>query len=222
MTVHEFTVKEEEVLAYKRRRYANSLLNKAVNQGRIEKPKCCSMCKKEGLLHGHHHDYGQPFNVTWLCPKCHTYVHNSNHALNPELNKQTPMPACMGEFKRVCVSFTIPIREFIALHREAEKQNMPVSELMSKLATKNYPVQRAQLEFEFKEKANDNAQSVVHEGIHSMAADESLLPKPESAVLPKVRGKRNLNLPRVERELFAVSLGHGTYAPELQRSFANR
>lgn len=60
------------------KRSAQLMLNMAVRDGKINKPENCSCC---GLwypsrkIHGHHHDYADPFNVTWLCYKCHAAMH---------------------------------------------------------------------------------------------------------------------------------------------------
>lgn len=60
-------------------RAAHSILNRSVRNGRITKPDMCSCCGKftpSRLLHGHHHDYAFPLDVTWLCASCHAAVHN--------------------------------------------------------------------------------------------------------------------------------------------------
>lgn len=52
------------------------LLNTAVKNGTIEKPKACQACGKQGRLHGHHwHGYKHPLDVQWLCPSCHHAAH---------------------------------------------------------------------------------------------------------------------------------------------------
>ncbi len=50
----------------------------AVKEGRIERPKVCSACGKRKKIHGHHDDYSKPFDVRWLCPKCHYKQHSKN------------------------------------------------------------------------------------------------------------------------------------------------
>ncbi|WP_165225741.1 hypothetical protein [Aquisphaera insulae] len=39
--------------------------------GLITRPRCCSWCRRHGRLQRHHWDYGEPLNVTFLCPDCH-------------------------------------------------------------------------------------------------------------------------------------------------------
>ena len=55
---------------------ASAKLRRAVQSGKIKKPKICSECEHENnIIHGHHPDYSKPLNVVWLCPKCHVDVH---------------------------------------------------------------------------------------------------------------------------------------------------
>src|SRR5947208_5546195 len=39
--------------------------------GLIERPKCCSWCRRRRRLERHHWDYDQPLLVTYLCGDCH-------------------------------------------------------------------------------------------------------------------------------------------------------
>lgn len=60
------------------RHTARRKLQKAVEWGRIMKPKVCQDCGAESkIIHGHHEDYSKPFDVAWLCPLCHTERHKS-------------------------------------------------------------------------------------------------------------------------------------------------
>ena len=54
---------------------ARSKLRYAVKLGRIIKPKNCEHCQEEKSLQGHHEDYSKPFDVMWLCTKCHAKRH---------------------------------------------------------------------------------------------------------------------------------------------------
>lgn len=56
----------------KKKIWAQNKLNKAVMCGKIERPSCCSNCGKECKPDGHHHDYDLPYDVIWLCRRCHT------------------------------------------------------------------------------------------------------------------------------------------------------
>jgi len=39
--------------------------------GLIERPKCCSWCRRRQRLERHHWNYDEPLNVTFLCADCH-------------------------------------------------------------------------------------------------------------------------------------------------------
>ena len=59
-------------------RYAHGAVARAIRSGKLEKPDTCSCCgyfTPSRLLHGHHHDYSRPLDVTWLCTYCHKAVH---------------------------------------------------------------------------------------------------------------------------------------------------
>ena len=54
---------------------ARSILNAAVKNGKLEKPKQCFKCGSEDRIDGHHEDYSKPLEVEWLCPLCHAARH---------------------------------------------------------------------------------------------------------------------------------------------------
>lgn len=64
-------------LKYPDKRKAHHLLQNAVRDKRIIKPTECDRCNATGLIHGHHNDYSRPFDVMWLCIKCHEWMHHS-------------------------------------------------------------------------------------------------------------------------------------------------
>jgi len=61
--------------------FARETLNNKIAQGVIKKPHTCSVCKwvfsDSSRIHGHHHDYSKPLDVTWVCDSCHMEIHNS-------------------------------------------------------------------------------------------------------------------------------------------------
>jgi len=52
--------------------------------GIIVKPKICDKCKMpNGIIMAHHFDYILPFDVLWLCPKCHRGLHSKLRIFSP-------------------------------------------------------------------------------------------------------------------------------------------
>lgn len=69
---------------YARKSYAKTLLECpeklrarskvawAVRTGKLVRPESCSSCSNMGKrIEAHHEDYSRPYDVVWLCPKCH-------------------------------------------------------------------------------------------------------------------------------------------------------
>ncbi len=56
-------------------RYAAAL---AEQLGLIERPKCCSWCRRRRRLERHHWDYEEPLIVTFLCGECHDIADSMN------------------------------------------------------------------------------------------------------------------------------------------------
>lgn len=56
----------------KEKRRAHVILNRAVNSGKVMRPKSCSECNKNCKPDGHHEDYSKPLDVVWICRACHS------------------------------------------------------------------------------------------------------------------------------------------------------
>lgn len=55
---------------------ARSLLSNAIVDGKIVKPKICSLCGSgEFSIDAHHPDYLKPYDVVWVCKPCHGILH---------------------------------------------------------------------------------------------------------------------------------------------------
>lgn len=71
--------KRKWMLADPHKHKARKALRAAVKAGEIQKPTRCEDCGKkceERRLHGHHHrGYDLPYDVRWLCPRCHGRAH---------------------------------------------------------------------------------------------------------------------------------------------------
>jgi ribosomal protein S27AE len=46
----------------------------AVKSGKIIRPSNCCACGLPGKIEAHHKDYFKPFEITWLCKKCHSML----------------------------------------------------------------------------------------------------------------------------------------------------
>lgn len=62
---------------------AQNKLEKAIQYGRVSRPKTCQHCGIEpppfrdgrASIQAHHPDYAKPLDVRWLCQKCHHLEH---------------------------------------------------------------------------------------------------------------------------------------------------
>jgi uncharacterized protein with PIN domain len=57
---------------------AQARLREAVKRGKIQKPGKCDDCGQmlgKNKISGHHEDYSKPFNVAWVCARCHSARH---------------------------------------------------------------------------------------------------------------------------------------------------
>lgn len=72
---HRIKENTERIKKYRKRfplRYkAHTAVNNAVRDGRLKKPKKCSVCSKAGRIEAHHDDYSKPLRVAWACSVCH-------------------------------------------------------------------------------------------------------------------------------------------------------
>lgn len=222
MKTHKFTVKEKDIIDFKKRNYVRRLCLQAVNRGELIRPNKCELCNcSNKQIQAHHVDYGRPMQVVWLCVKCHAKAHAKDSPLNPANNAQTPMPYIVEQYKKVTVSFEIPIQNFLAIKQEAEKQKKPIGQVMREQAMKQFPVEDGQLEFNLEVK-DDESQHVVQQRVHSLEEDEGLRKQSACTVLPKVRRERNYNLQGVESKLLPILRRHGTHARAMQRTEVTR
>jgi len=54
---------------------AQKLLQYAVRSGKIVRKSNCEKCNFNVNIQAHHNDYSKPYDVEWLCPKCHKQEH---------------------------------------------------------------------------------------------------------------------------------------------------
>lgn len=65
----------KSVARHPEKQAARKLLNNAIKRGDITRQPCVA-CGKPNA-HGHHHDYSRPFDVEWLCVRCHAKTHRT-------------------------------------------------------------------------------------------------------------------------------------------------
>lgn len=187
-----FNISEKEIVQFKKRRYVRLMVQNAIKKGDIIRAKTCELCHgNSGGIESHHVDYGKPFDVKWLCSKCHGLAHKKNHYLNPDNNTQTPLPACLDRNDNVSIAVIIPTTTYLALKNNADKENKSISLLVREQIMKKYPIDNGQLEFKFEEKKNDLSQNVRHERIQSLAKDEKHVLPSISTYLQKIRSERD-------------------------------
>jgi len=51
------------------------LFRYAVRVGKITNPHECQKCNTKTFTQAHHPDYAKPYDVIWLCPRCHGIEH---------------------------------------------------------------------------------------------------------------------------------------------------
>jgi len=88
---------EKGVMAYSRsrnkwleknshKRKAHNILSRAIRAKKITKSEKCQLCGASGSrIEGHHYDYSDPLNVTWLCVNCHRLFHKTVSLANNEV-----------------------------------------------------------------------------------------------------------------------------------------
>jgi len=62
---------------YRIRNSANKKIYYLLKTKQIIKPSC-DLCESIENIEAHHNNYSEPFNITWLCSKCHSNIHNKN------------------------------------------------------------------------------------------------------------------------------------------------
>jgi hypothetical protein len=50
---------------------AHAKIHRAIESGKLIRNECCEKCNKKCKPEAHHEDYSKPFDVIWLCRKCH-------------------------------------------------------------------------------------------------------------------------------------------------------
>ncbi len=59
------------------KRKAISIVQEALKNGKLIRPRHCVKCGKECKPDGHHEDYNKPLDVIWWCRSCHITHHKN-------------------------------------------------------------------------------------------------------------------------------------------------
>ena len=60
---------------YSKEHKCHNDMNNAIRAGKLIRSVICSNCGSGGKIEGHHEDYDKPFDVVWLCIRCHNDLH---------------------------------------------------------------------------------------------------------------------------------------------------
>ena len=65
----------KDVLVFRRDKLnAYQKIRRAKEKGLLlESP--CEVCSSDRIVHAHHKDYSNPYDIVWLCPQCHADEH---------------------------------------------------------------------------------------------------------------------------------------------------
>lgn len=72
--VDKLTEKEKEKLYKLKRRAWDSIMTE-LRAERLKKLNHCIICESKNDIHKHHEDYEKPYDILWLCAKCHGKIH---------------------------------------------------------------------------------------------------------------------------------------------------
>jgi len=62
---------------------ARKVVYRAIRRGELVREPC-SRCDATAEVHAHHDDYGHPYDVTWLCRRCHERLHTPRAVVTAE------------------------------------------------------------------------------------------------------------------------------------------
>lgn len=220
MKTHTFTIKESELIEYKKKAQARKLLANSVKKGETMRADCCDLCQVPYLTIAHHTDYGKPLDVIWVCNECHGVVHRKEHPLNPVNVKQTHIPLFWNCKDSVSVTFQMPVEHYLALRKLSEKTGLSCSKLIRDCVKEHYPVDSNQLQFLFMDN-KDERNTRLPERVSLLEYTEECLPKQESPKIYSVWVK-GVNVGERMEQLSNVYFANGTNAAGMRWTYSHR
>lgn len=209
-------ISEKELIEFKKRRYARLKVQNAIKSGKLVRAESCNLCSEKCFVEAHHIDYGQPYSVMWLCDACHGKAHRKNSKWNPANNSQSPMPFIAEKNQTVTVSFTMPLKNFLALQKKSDNSKTPIAKILRDEIVKKFPVVDEQLDL-FDGVNFDKSYEMPHSRIFSMEPDQKLLLQREQPFISEIRREGNLHVGQLEGKLLSIFNGHGTDTGTMQR-----
>jgi len=67
---------------YPEKMKAHNIVSRALAIGELVRPDRCENCFEKCFTEAHHKDYSKPFDVNWLCNKCHSAMRKKGKVLS--------------------------------------------------------------------------------------------------------------------------------------------
>lgn len=151
MEIFKYKIDDRDFIDYKKKSIARKLVSRHVKSGHLLRSSVCELCKNQAITEAHHTDYGRPLDVMWLCDACHGLCHRDDSVYNPKNIRQTPLPMAWEQGESVTVSFTLPARNFLAMKKLSERDDICMSKMLRECVMNAYVVENNQLKFNFEE-----------------------------------------------------------------------
>ena len=82
--------RKEEINTIEWKRATRSMSTFMLNSGLVEIPDECEQCGSKTRLVAHHRDYTCPYDVDFICHKCHGVAHSGNNRRSNGRGRITP------------------------------------------------------------------------------------------------------------------------------------
>ena len=188
------------------RNYARTILNNAIRDGEIFRPSTCEICDCPGKIEGHHTNYGDSLNVTWICRVCHVEIHmDKHHPLNPINHVQTVVSSAAKRSTYAKIEITIPMENYLVIKDRSERHRNTIEDQILRCLTQQFP------KINQRKKQDDDTRRKQLARISKLVENETELPSKKLSGLSKSRRERYKGVPGMER-FYSISSRHGANA----------